>query len=713
MAYIPKDVGVKYLSSNLYGRKVRDENGTERTIYDSDGYLYQQGTKITQSAANLNALSLSFTTPVIDDGDAGVTLTSADQTNASATVTIPNIGDAADTFVMNDTAATLTNKTLTTPIIATGGSIKDAGGDEYVVFTEASGTAATYIGINSGLTGVAPQLRGAGETNTSLLLAGTGTGNVQIADGATTSKMIDFELVGATAATKTTIVASQTTDRTITLPDADGTVETSSSTSTLTNKTLTTPVIASFYQDAGKTKLMTTPNTASDTLCAIAAAQTLTNKHLTSPHLTTPLVEDGDAGVTITSADQTNTSATVTIPDIGDAADEFVMKDTTQTLTGKTLTSPYLTTPQINDTSADHQYVFAVSELAADRTVTLPLLTGADTFVFADFIQTLTNKTLTSPVLTTPQINDTSADHQYIFAVNELAADRTVTLPLLTGNDEFVFKDFAQTLTNKTLTSPVLTSPVITTPQINDTSADHQYVFAVSELAADRNVTLPLLTGDDEFVFKNHTQTLTNKTLTAPTLTSAVITGATVSSLVLSDGHENLDITVTNQTDSGATITIPDIVDSADTMVLCDVAQTLTNKTIDAASNPLKNVVLNYSGSVTRAEMITGKVLVAAAAGRTIRVISVKLIVTGAFNGGAGTAFILEDSSSTVDILTCLKAALTDGAKISTEGLAIANVTEGAGMTADLTAANGISVQADAAWDAGTSIYVCINYKYV
>lgn len=70
--------------------------------------------------------------------------------------------------------------------------------------------------------------------------------------------------------------------------------------------------------------------------------------------------------------------------------------------------------------------------------------------------QTLTNKTLTSPVLTAPQINDTTADHQYVFAVSELAADRTVTLPLLTGADEFVFKDHAQTLTNKTLTAAVL-----------------------------------------------------------------------------------------------------------------------------------------------------------------------------------------------------------------------------------------------------------------
>ena len=59
------------------------------------------------------------------------------------------------------------------------------------------------------------------------------------------------------------------------------------------------------------------------------------------------------------------------------------------------------------------------------------------------------------------------------------------------------------------------TSPILKTPQIQDTSSDHQYVFAVSELAADRTVTLPLLTGDDEFVFKDHTQTLNAKTLTS------------------------------------------------------------------------------------------------------------------------------------------------------------------------------------------------------
>ena len=67
----------------------------------------------------------------------------------------------------------------------------------------------------------------------------------------------------------------------------------------------------------------------------------------TSPVLTTPVIADGDAGLTITSANQTHASAIATVPDIGDAADEFVMKDTTQTLTGKTLTTPVITTPTL------------------------------------------------------------------------------------------------------------------------------------------------------------------------------------------------------------------------------------------------------------------------------------------------------------------------------------------------------------------------------
>jgi hypothetical protein len=149
------------------------------------------------------------------------------------TITFP---DASVTLASLTGTETLTNKTLTTPKIATTGSIVDAGGDEYVVFTEAT-TPVTYIGITSGDTTVAPQVRGAGEDNTNLLLAGTGTGNVFIADGANITKKMSFELVGASTGKTMTITSSQTDDRTLTLPDATDTLIGKATTDTLTNKT--------------------------------------------------------------------------------------------------------------------------------------------------------------------------------------------------------------------------------------------------------------------------------------------------------------------------------------------------------------------------------------------------------------------------------------------------------------------------------------------
>jgi Bacteriophage T4 gp9/10-like protein. len=69
--------------------------------------------------------------------------------------------------------------------------------------------------------------------------------------------------------------------------------------------------------------------------------------------------------------DDPTSNRNVRIPNYGGS---LVMDSATQTLANKTLLSPVISTPQINDTSSDHQYVFAVSELAADRTVTLPPL---------------------------------------------------------------------------------------------------------------------------------------------------------------------------------------------------------------------------------------------------------------------------------------------------------------------------------------------------
>lgn len=88
-------------------------------------------------------------------------------------------------------------------------------------------------------------------------------------------------------------------------------------------------------------------------------------------------------------------------------------------------------------------------------------------------IQTLTNKTLTTPVITS------------------ISNSGTITVP--TGTDTLVARNTTDTLTNKTLTTPVITS-----------------------ISNSGTVTVPA--GTDTLVARNTTDTLTNKTLTAPTI---------------------------------------------------------------------------------------------------------------------------------------------------------------------------------------------------
>ena len=83
------------------------------------------------------------------------------------------------------------------------------------------------------------------------------------------------------------------------LTGSTGTTVTLDGVQTLTNKTLTAPVIATIAQNATGSQIMTLPNTASDTLVGLAATQTLTNKTLDGFVRGTP-VADLDFGATAT-----------------------------------------------------------------------------------------------------------------------------------------------------------------------------------------------------------------------------------------------------------------------------------------------------------------------------------------------------------------------------------------------------------------------------
>lgn len=211
---------------------------------------------------------------------------------------------------------------------------------------------------------------------------------------------------------------------TLTLPVGSDTLVARTSIDTLTNKTLTSPTISTI----SNTGTLTLP-TSTDTLVGRNTTDILTNKTLTTPTISTIL-----------------NVGTLTLPT---STDTLVGRNTTDTLTNKALTSPIIST--INNTG----------------TLTLP--TSTDTLIGRNTTDTLTNKTLTLPTISS--INNGG----------------TVTLP--TGVDTLVGRNSTDTLTSKTLTSPIIST-------ISNTG------------------TLTLPTSTDTLVGRATTDTLTNKTVT-------------------------------------------------------------------------------------------------------------------------------------------------------------------------------------------------------
>lgn len=119
---------------------------------------------------------------------------------------------------------------------------------------------------------------------------------------------------------------------------------------------------------------------------------------------------------------------------------QVVWTTATQTLTNKTLTAP------------------TISTITNSGTVTIP--SGTDTLVSRTSTDTLTNKTLTAPVIST--ISNTG----------------TITLP--TSTDTLLGRATTDTLTNKRITSRITTITSSATPTVNTDNCDAVTITALA-----------------------------------------------------------------------------------------------------------------------------------------------------------------------------------------------------------------------------------------
>jgi hypothetical protein len=171
----------------------------------------------------------------------------------------------------------------------------------------------------------------------------------------------DFEL--------TISAGDPTADRTATFPDATGTIVLDSTTQTLTNKTI------AFGSNTVSGTLAEFNTAVTDAnLVSLDGSETLTNKTLTSPVIST-ITNSG----TLTLPTSTGTIALTT-----DIPAGVVTESGTQTLTNKTLTSPVVSGLTLSDSSIviegstanDFETTLTVTDPTADRTITIPDVTG-------------------------------------------------------------------------------------------------------------------------------------------------------------------------------------------------------------------------------------------------------------------------------------------------------------------------------------------------
>lgn len=541
--------------NSIAGNLSVPNGGTNRTTLTSNAVLIGNGinpvdtTKQapigdfvgTTDVQTLTNKTLAAATTTIT-GTVGNTLTfsptgaSSIVTTGASTLTMPS---GTRTLVALDTTDTLTNKTITDPTNnVAASSLRYASGTVSTVGASVPTAGQVLTAINA--TTAAWQAPTAGTTFPDNTFA--------IYDNTDPTKQINFDAAG-TSGTTTTIVSTQTTNVSVSLPDATDTLVGRDTTDTLTNKTLTAPVIATIVN----TGTLTLPTTTT-TLVGRNTVDTLTNKTLAAAST----LISGTGGVAFTAGGTATTTFasspsapnTLTLPT---STDTLVGRSTTDTLSNKTMTMgsfsivdgstrSYLFTA----TGTASTSVTLTSAATASRVLTLPDI--SDTIVTKTTTDTLTNKSITGGA----GGNTVSANLVRAVLVSTVAPTVGQVLTATTTTDA------AWSTPSVTTVTGVL--PVANGGTGNSTLTSNGVLVGNGTGAVSTAKAAP--TG--AFVGTTDTQTLSGKTLTAPVIATIV---------------------------NGGTLTLPS---GTDTLVGRNTTDILTNKT------------LSYTTSSIDVNLITG-----------------------------------------------------------------------------------------------------------